>query len=72
MYVCLYEEQNNKKENRESCVTVRYKNKFGMYNSNGFEVYKLWCTCFVRKCCTATTKMYRYNEQMACILTRSK
>ena len=42
MCACAYKEQNNKKDKRESCVTVRYKKHVGVYNSNGFVVYKLW------------------------------
>ena len=57
MYVCSYKEQNNKKHNRESCVTVRYNIYiYGVYNSNVFEVYKLWYAYVVMECFTTTKK----------------
>ena len=56
MYVWLYKEKNNKKENGESCVTVRYIFFGGVYDSNGFEVYKLWYAYVVSKCFTAEKK----------------
>ena len=59
MYKYLCQEQNNMQENRESCVTVRYKKIFGVYNNNGFEVYNLWYAYVVMKCFTATTKNKR-------------
>ena len=57
----LYQKQNNKKENRESCVTVRHKKNVGVYNSNGFEVYNLWHAYVVMKYFTVTTKKYLYT-----------
>ena len=74
MYVCLYKEQATRKENRELCVTVPHKNNVGMYNSNDFRVFNLWYAYVIMKCFTSKqnkNKICTYNEQMACILTRS-
>ena len=50
MYECLYQEKNNKKENGELCVTVRYKKQNGgVDNSSGFGVFNLWYAYVVMK-----------------------
>ena len=41
---------NNKKHNRELCVTLRYEKNVEMHDSNGFEVYNLWYIYVVMKC----------------------
>ena len=51
------------------CRTLVQEN-FEVYNSNGFEVYKLWGSIHVVMKCFTTTKKERYTVQMACILTR--
>ena len=65
MHVCLYKEQATRKENRELCVTVPYKNNVGMYNSNDFGVFNLWYAYVVMKCFTSKqnkNKICIYNE----------
>ena len=42
MYECLYQEQTNKKENRESCVTGRYKKKMSGCTIVTVLKYMIW------------------------------
>ena len=56
--MCMLVQGANNKENndRDLCVTLWYKKMFGVYNSNGFEVYNLWYAYVVMKCFTTKTK----------------
>ena len=62
--MCIDACTRNKHESEwESCVTVRYKTKFGVYSSNGFEVYQLWHACVVMTCVDDLQQVYCSDVQ---------
>ena len=65
MYACTRSKQ--EKWGAVCIASVQIYIYVGVHDGNGFEIYNLWYAYVVMKCFT----IHIYNEQMACILTRS-